>query len=95
MTAGEAVRLAKILKYDPSSQVAAALEGWDFPISRETAAVLDLFDLGLAQASKKGGEHPGRPWSKSKKETRRRGNRAGRTREQVMAVLRNFGHGTE
>lgn len=87
---GEALRLAQILRGDPSSYVGAALEGWDFPIERTTAAVLDLFDLQLAKASKKPKAHPGRPW---KPDNRRRfGDRKGRSREEVREVLNRYGH---
>lgn len=87
---GEAYRLARILRADPASQVAAALEGWDFPIERTTAALLDLFDLEFAKGSKKPKAHPGRPWKPTNK--RRFGDRKGRTREQMRALLNQYGH---
>ena len=85
---GEAIRLTGLLRRDPSSWVAASLEGWEFPISREAVYLLDLFDLEHAKASKKAKPHEGRPW-KRKGETRRRGSAAGRTPAEVKAILRS------
>ena len=88
----EAIRLTQLLRRDPSSWVAAALEGWDFPISREAAATLDLFDLEHIKGAgkKRPKPHGGRPW-RSKK-VQRFGNTGGRTHEQVRAILRAHGH---
>ncbi len=91
MSWGEALRLAQVLRTDPSSQVGAALEGWDFAISREAAALLDLFDLEHAKAVKKPNPHPGRPW-KTRGSSRRRGDAAGRSREEVRRILNAHGH---
>jgi hypothetical protein len=88
---GEAYRLARVLRSDPSSQVAAALEGWDFPIERTTAALLDLFDLEFAKGSKKPKTHPGRPW-KTDTNRRRFGDRKGRSRDEIREVLNRYGH---
>jgi hypothetical protein len=84
---GEAVRLAGILRADPSSMLAAAMEGWGYPLSRETAAILDLFDLEHAKANKKAKPHKGRPWA-DQPTTEQRGDAAGRTPEEVKAILR-------
>lgn len=85
---GEALRLAGLLRRDPSSWVAAAIEGWEYPVSREVTAILDLFDLEHAKANKKAKPHGGRPWL-NKTPTQRHGNAAGRTPEQVKAILRS------
>lgn len=89
---GEAIRLFQILQNDPSAQIGAALQGWDFPFDRVTAAVLDLFDLEHAKAAKRPKPHPGRPFALKGSTTRRKGNAGGRTRAQVLDVLRRFGH---
>lgn len=89
---GEAIRLTDLLRRDPSSWLAASIEGWDFPLDRATAAILDLFDLEHAKA---GGKRPpkphsGRPWQD--KPTVQRGDAAGRTPDEIKAILReHFG----
>lgn len=92
MTPGEAIRLVQVLQKDPSSQIAAALQGWEFPFDRTTAALLDLFDLEHAKAAKKPKPHPGRPFDVRGSTTTRKGNVAGRSREEVLAILARFGH---
>lgn len=96
ITLAEIARLAVILRRDPSSAVAAALEGWDYPISREALAILDLYDLTMAANSdgKKGTPKPhgGRPWPLDNKQERRWGNTGGRSREEVVAILNAHGH---
>jgi hypothetical protein len=88
----EAARLAIILRADPASMIAAAIEGWDFPLSREAAAILDLFDLEHVKAAgRKAKPHGGRPWANAKRQ-QRFGNTAGRTHEQVREILRAHGH---
>lgn len=63
MSWGEAIRLTRLLRADSSSQTAAAIEGWDYPISHEALAILDLFDLEHQVNSKKRPKpHPLRPW---------------------------------
>jgi hypothetical protein len=44
----EAWLLTQQLLADPTSHLAAALAGWDYPASRETLALADLFDLTVA-----------------------------------------------
>lgn len=59
---GEAWRLFVELMGDPSSHVAASVAGWQYPLSREGIALLDLFDMtGRASWGKKHKAHP-RPW---------------------------------
>lgn len=93
ITLWELARLVRILRSDPSSALTAALEGWDFPISREALALYDLFDLTVAANtdSKKGKPppHPGRPFTIDEtSSSRSRGDAAGRSPEQVMTILR-------
>lgn len=92
MTWGEAIRLTQVLRRDPASQVGAALQGWDFPIDRATAAVLDLFDLEHAKATKRPKPHPGRPYDVAGKTQIRKGNAAGRSREEIRRILNEHGH---
>ena len=94
MDYGEAMRLVGILVHDPSSQIAAAVNGWDFPITRETLAVLDLYDLeGIKAAGSKWKPHDGRPFSATPDRTvTRKGDAGGRSAEEVRAILRSLGH---
>ena len=48
LTWHEAWLLTEQLLNDPTSHIAAALAGWDYPASRETLALADLFDLTVA-----------------------------------------------
>jgi hypothetical protein len=60
----EAWRLFTVLALDPSSQIAAALAGWQQPVSREDLTIRDLFDLQhKAQSSRRPKPYP-RPWDK-------------------------------
>lgn len=97
MTFGEALRLIKLLRADTTSQIAAACEGWDFPTTREHLAILDLFDINvLANSDPKKGKpkpHSGRPMKIDDRMKSRRGNAAGRSPEQVRAILAEYGHG--
>jgi hypothetical protein len=90
MSIHEAARLAEILLHDPSSETAAAVQGWDYPISREALVNLDLFDLTLLANSDpkkpKPKPHGMRPFKAAKTETQY-GNAGGRSREQVEAIL--------
>jgi hypothetical protein len=70
---------------------AATLEGWDYAMPRDVAVLMDLYDLQHASKSKKTPKPYPRPW-KDAGEKRRRGNAAGRTREQVVEILRAHGH---
>lgn len=61
-TLQELARLIEILRADPSSALAAAIEGWTHPVSREAAILMDLWDL---EAIKSGAKKPPkyeRPW---------------------------------
>lgn len=94
---GEAIRLVQILRVDPSSQIAAAIEGWDNPLSREGWMLADLIDVqGASKAGKKWKTYP-RP-IKPKVESKHRGNLVDpesgrtRTRAEVIEILSRFGH---
>jgi hypothetical protein len=86
MSLAEAGRLFEILRADPSSALAAALEGWDHPVSREAAVLMDLWDLeAVKSGAKKPPKYP-RVW-KTAGDAKRYGNAAGMTREEVLARL--------
>lgn len=76
---------------DPSSMLAAAIEGWDYPLDRQGWMLADLIDIqGSSKAGKKWKDYP-RPLKPANTSTRM-GNAAGRSPEQVKAILaRNFG----
>lgn len=86
MTYGEAWRLTAILTADPTSQVTAALQGWDGPRSREWFVLADLFDLTHATAAK----HP-KPYPRPYRDGVQRG-RTNRPRAEVVAILNAHGH---
>ena len=96
VTIFEVARLVVILRNDPSSAIAAALEGWDYPISREALAILDLYDRFVEANSdpKKGRAkpHPARPMKVDDKQRQRIGNTGGRTRAEIVEILRGLGH---
>lgn len=89
---GEAIRLTSLLIRDPSSQVAAALMGWPYPMGRDTFAVLDLYDLvhAVAAGKKRPPPHPMRPQVSRRKE--RLGAKQTLSQDEVIAALRNAGH---
>ena len=92
---GETLRMVHILRADPSSALASAMAGWDYPISREALAILDLYDLTMAANSdpkKRPKPNSGRPFDTSSKTTRRVGKTDGRTREEIVAILNAMGH---
>jgi hypothetical protein len=88
---GEAVRLLRILRSDPSSMTAAAMEGWDYPISQETIVLADIFDLEhyINADPKKGRPKPHqiRPFKIDTGSKEKYGNVGDRTPEQVRALL--------
>lgn len=91
----EVARLVVILRNDPSSMIAAAMEGWEYPLSREGWMMADLIDVqGSSKAGKKWKAYDKRPLKASDGvEKKRRGNAAGRTGAQVIEILREYGHG--
>lgn len=96
VTLSEVARLVVILRSDPSSAIAAALEGWDYPISREALLIADLYDLTvLANSDSKKGRpkpHPGRPFKSDDHRERKYGDTGGRTRAEVVEILNALGH---
>jgi hypothetical protein len=87
MTWGEAVRLVRLLRADPGSQIATALEGWEYPFPRSEAMAADLWDLEHAKAgAKKRATYP-RPYGAPQTKVQR-GNAAGRTPDEVKTILR-------
>lgn len=96
MSWGEAFRLTQVLATDPSSSVAAALAGWDMPTTRESLALMDLFDLthriAWAQGGGKGQKpkpYP-RPWPT--RSSKRVTPDASLTQDEIIAALRAAGH---
>lgn len=83
----EAIRLAQLLRRDPSSAIATAVEGWDYPLSRLEAMIADLWDLEHAKAgAKKPVTYP-RPYKTAEQKVRH-GTAAGRSPDQVKEILR-------
>lgn len=89
MTWGEAVRLTRTLRADPGSQIAAAVEGWEYPFPRDVALIADLWDLEHAKAGAKRAATYPRPWA-----VKADGRRHGKPRPyaEVAAILNEYGH---
>lgn len=84
---GEALRLIQVLRADPSTMFAAAVEGWDYPMERVAWMLADLIDVqGSSMAGKKWKAYP-RP-VKAREDRQSFGDTGGRTREQVVEILR-------
>lgn len=87
----EALDLVRVLRADPSSQIAAGLEGWEYPLDRIAWMLADLIDI-------QGGKAMGKKWKpyprpiKAKDKDKRWGNTGGRSRAQVVAILNAHGH---
>jgi len=80
------------LMTDPGTMVFAAMQGWDYPMSREAMALADLYDvaaLDLTRGSKgpKPKPYP-RPWRRDR-QTHKYGTVI--RPDQVRAVLEGFG----
>lgn len=89
---GEAIRLVRVLRSDPSSMLAAAVEDWDYPMSREASILADVWDLEYAKTGAKTAANYPRPFKKDQPSTRK-GNAAGRSPEEIKAILATqFGH---
>ena len=65
MSYGEAMRLTDVLAQDPSSQVCAAINRWDFPATREWMVLADLWDAASPHSYKKPKPYP-RPWPRKR-----------------------------
>ena len=96
VTLAEVARLVVILRSDPSSAITAALEGWAFPIDRTALAMYDLFDvMVMANSDPKKGRpkpHGGRPMPTDTRDVKRIGDTGGRSREEIVDILRRLGH---
>jgi hypothetical protein len=84
---GEAIRLVKVLRADPSSMVAAAAEGWDYPLSRTEAILMDLYDLEYAKTGAKNRKPYPRPYKPVEAQSKR-GDSGGRSGAEILALLR-------
>jgi len=83
----EALDLIRVLRADPSTMLAASVEGWDYPMDRLAWMLADLIDVqGSSMAGKKWKAYP-RP-VKPKDDRQTFGDTGGRTREQVVEILR-------
>lgn len=90
---GEALRLTQILRGDPGSQLAAAAEGWDYPFPREVAVTADLYDLQHAKTGAKNRKPYPRPFKVGADiKVEKIGNMGGRSRAEVVEILRALGH---
>lgn len=86
MSLAEAARHVERFRSDPSSALAAEVEGWDHPVSRLEVLVMDLWDLTAASGGSRTPPRYPRPWRSV--DTRRHGDAAGRSPEEVKALLR-------
>ena len=82
----EAWDLILTLRADPASWFHAALSGWDYPLSYESIALRDLYDMQLQTKSKRKIKPYPRPWANSGKKLG--GSNPKRTPSQVLAILR-------
>lgn len=87
MSLTTAARLTKIIRSDPSSALAAAVEGWDHPVSREAAVLMDLWDLEAAKSGAKSPPRYPRVWA-ARGEQERMGDVGGRSPDEVRDILR-------
>lgn len=94
VTLFEVARLMAIVQADPSSAVAAAIEGWSHPISREALILMDQYDLDATVAT--GGKRKlkpyRRPWTSDQPEGERIGNPGTSTRKELLDHFRKLGH---
>lgn len=91
MTWGEAWRVYTVLRADPSSAIAAAEEGWPYPVSRESVVLMDLYDLThqIAAGRQVIKTYP-RPWPDANKSVLG-GKPHGLSQETVLALLARRG----
>lgn len=69
MTWGEACRLTRLLSVDPASSICAALQKWDYPMSREALILAGIYDIQHASKSKRRPDPFPRPWPDHNKRT--------------------------
>lgn len=87
----EALDLVRVLRADPSSQLAASIEGWDYPLERAGWMLADLIDVQLAKAGAKNRKPYPRP-VKPKDTSQHWGDTGDRTRAEVVQILNRLGH---
>lgn len=85
---GEAIRLTGVLVRDPTSQIAAAVSGWDRPWSHEWAVTAELFDRITQLHRAKAPPYP-RPWPNP---NQKRHGRTDKPRAEVISILNAHGH---
>lgn len=89
MSWGEALRLAEIVRADPSSMLAAAAEGWSHPVTRGELIAMDQFDLTYAATGAKNRKPYPRPFPL--RDRTRKGKPLPRS-EALERLRRDFGH---
>lgn len=87
----EALDLVRIIRADPSSQLAAAIEGWDHPLERLGWMLADLIDVQGYAKHKKWKPYP-RPVKPKDSIEHISGDAAGMTRAESVERLRALGH---
>lgn len=81
----ETLDLVRVLRADPSSQLAASIEGWAYPLERIGWMIADLIDVqGSSKVGKKWKNYP-RPAAAT--DTVKRGNTRGMSPEDVKKIL--------
>ncbi len=86
MSLSEAARLVEIIRADPSSALAASIGGWDYPVSREAAVLMDLWDLEAMKGAGKKAPRYHRPY-KTAGQRERVGDAAGHSQADVIDLL--------
>lgn len=91
MSWGEAVSLTRMLCQDPTSWVAAAIAGWDHPVSREALMLMDVYDLTVAINTDHKKSRP-KPYPRPWPDVSRKIAKSALTQEETLAALRFAGH---
>lgn len=81
---GEAYRLTLQLITDPSSHVAAAVAGWEYPATREALVLMDLYDAYAKATFSRPKPYP-RPW---RNEDKKRLGKTALPQDKVRALLK-------
>lgn len=89
MSWAESVLLAQVLLRDPSSYLAAAVEGWEYPATLEVLTAADTFDALVALLSDKKNKPYPRPFDRKKKTF---GKKPRPSQDDIRAALRARGH---
>lgn len=72
--------------------LAASVEDWEYPLSRTDAVLMDMWDLSYAKAGVKKRERYPRPFKQKSSTTQRWGKTEGRSRDEIVSILRAHGH---